>query len=256
MSNQVRTVEEHFIPEALLSEVPIKFPSNAQSYFFYKRIVDMIVCSLTLLFCWPLLIAVAVMIKLDSPGPILFRQKRVGVRTSMRNGRLVTKNYLFSMYKFRTMYHNASDERHRKFIKAYIENNHSEMAELQNGELNESNQYKLVGDPRITRVGAFLRKTSLDELPQILNVLQGHMSLVGPRPAIPYEVEMYEPWHRKRLQSTPGITGLWQVTARSSTSFDEMVRLDIQYTEIRTLKLDLLILFKTPLEVIKGDGAQ
>lgn len=256
MSNQLRMVEEPFIPEALLTEVPIKFPTDAQSYFLYKRIVDVFVCTLTLLFCLPLFFAIALMIKLDSPGPILFRQKRVGVKTSLRNGRLVTQNYLFSMYKFRTMYHNASDDRHRKFIKAYIDNNHKEMAKLQNGELNGSNQYKLVGDPRITRAGAFLRKTSLDELPQILNVLQGHMSLVGPRPAIPYEVEIYEPWHRKRLQSTPGITGLWQITARSSTSFDEMVRLDIQYTEIRTLKLDLLILLKTPLEVIKGEGAQ
>lgn len=128
------------------------------------------------------------------------------------------------------------------------------MARLQKGTVEQGNEFKLNGDPRITRVGRILRKTSMDELPQFWNVLTGDMSLVGPRPAIPYEVEMYEPWHMTRLSTRPGLTGLWQVTARNSASFDDLVRIDLEYIEKQSFWLDLKILFMTPLAIFDRRG--
>ena len=137
-------------------------------------------------------------------------------------------------------------------MEAYIRNDSQGMAELHNG---DEKVLKLQRDPRVTRLGWFLRRTSLDELPQLWNVLKGSMSLVGPRPPIPYEVEMYDAWHHLRLEAKPGMTGLWQVTARSSASFDRMVDLDVQYVESQSFRLDLKILLRTPLAVLRGHGA-
>jgi lipopolysaccharide/colanic/teichoic acid biosynthesis glycosyltransferase len=137
-------------------------------------------------------------------------------------------------------------------MKAYIRDDGKGMAELSRG---DEKVLKLQRDPRVTRLGWVLRRTSVDELPQLWNVLMGSMSLVGPRPPIPYEVEMYQAWHHQRLEAKPGMTGLWQVTARSSVSFDRMVDLDVQYVESQSFWLDMKILLKTPLVVLRGHGA-
>jgi lipopolysaccharide/colanic/teichoic acid biosynthesis glycosyltransferase len=158
----------------------------------------------------------------------------------------------FKCFKFRTMVSNADQSLHKSYIKALINNDTESMAALQ-GE--DTQIRKLTRDPRITRLGKILRKSSIDEIPQFINVLRGEMSLVGPRPAIPYEVEMYKPWHFRRLETKPGITGLWQVTARSSCDFDEIVTLDIQYIDQQSIWLDLKILLKTPIAVLFCRGA-
>ena len=154
------------------------------------------------------------------------------------------------------MEQNSDDEIHREFVEAFIRNDQEGMNSLQNDRASHKNRFKLRSDPRITRIGKFLRKTSMDELPQLWNVLQGHMSLVGPRPAISYEVELYEPWHAQRLAAKPGISGLWQITARSSVTFDEMAQLDIEYIRRKSFWLDLMIIIKTPFVVISGKGAE
>jgi lipopolysaccharide/colanic/teichoic acid biosynthesis glycosyltransferase len=194
--------------------------SNRALYFFIKRIFDILFSIIALMLALPFLIIIAIMIKLDSSGPVLFVQKRVGARRIVHNNRVYWITDIFSCYKFRTMIHNADASLHQAYIKALIDNDQKCMNELQNC---ETKTRKLVADPRITRLGKFLRKSSIDEFPQFWNVLRGDMSVVGPRPPIPYEVEMYKPWHRRRLKAKPGITGLWQVTARSSADFDEMV---------------------------------
>jgi lipopolysaccharide/colanic/teichoic acid biosynthesis glycosyltransferase len=179
-------------------------------------------------------------VKLTSRGPILFRQERVG-----QYGRK------FSFLKFRSMYTACDDTVHREFTKQFISN-------IDGGTESHSVQksYKLVADKRVTRVGHFLRRTSLDELPQFLNVLKGEMSLVGPRPPLPYEVENYHTWHRARLLAAkPGITGLWQVRGRSRVKFDDMVRMDLRYANSWSLWLDVKILLETPLAVFSGSGA-
>lgn len=221
-----------------------------------RRVVDLAIAVPVLILLSPLLLIIAIAIKLDSPGPAVFVQRRVGgeVRSALDDS--VRGVRAFSFFKFRSMYKDATSGRHRKFIEAYMANDHEAMAALQEGEVSEDNKYKMVGDPRVTRVGHFLRKTSLDELPQFWNVIKGDMSLVGPRPAIPYEVEMYKPWQWKRLEAMPGLTGLWQVTRRSSATFDDMVKLDIWYVEHESLWLYLKILVMTPLAVLRGKGAE
>jgi lipopolysaccharide/colanic/teichoic acid biosynthesis glycosyltransferase len=181
------------------------------------------------------MLAIALAVKLTSPGPILFRQKRIG-----RCG------VPFTFLKFRTMYQGNDVKMHQEFVTRFIR-----------GELVPvSTHFKLTSDPRVTRLGVVLRKTSLDELPQFLNVLLGDMSLVGPRPPIPYELESYQLWHRRRVTDVkPGITGLWQVTGRSRVTFDEMVRLDLRYARSWSLWLDLRILLVTPRAVLSGTGA-
>ncbi len=194
-----------------------------------KRAMDLILSTLALLLLLPLMALIAVAIKVDSPqGPVLFRQVRVG-----KNGRR------FYLYKFRSMIPEA------ELIKKDLQN------------LNEADGplFKIRNDPRLTRVGRFLRRFSLDELPQFVNVLRGEMSLVGPRPALPEEVAQYAPWHHKRLTVTPGITGLWQISGRSDLSFDEMMLLDIYYVENWSLLLDIRILLLTIPKVILGEGA-
>ncbi|MGD1102241.1 MAG: sugar transferase [Terriglobia bacterium] len=206
-----------------------------------KRMFDVGGSLITLILLSPLLALIAALIKLTSKGPVFFRQTRVGQ---------YGKNFTF--LKFRTMYARNNSSIHEDYIRRFI----SGKAYLNEGEPGQSPVYKLVGDPRVTRVGRFLRRSSLDELPQLLNVLTGEMSLVGPRPPIPYECDVYELWHRRRvLEAKPGITGLWQVNGRSKTTFDDMVRLDLRYARSWSLWLDIKILLKTPQAVLFGEGA-
>lgn len=225
-------------------------------FFFARRAIDLAVSITLLIVLAPLFLIIAVMIQLDSPGPAVFVQKRVGGRPRSPSDECIEGIRTFRFYKFRSMYRDATSDRHRQFIEAYMANDHEAMAALQDGDVTEDNKYKMTGDPRVTRVGRFLRKTSLDELPQLWNVVKGDMSLVGPRPAIPYEVEMYKPWQWKRLEAMPGLTGLWQVTRRSASTFDEMVEQDIWYVEHQSLGLYLKILLMTPIAILTGKGAE
>lgn len=209
-------------------------------YNAVKRMVDIVGSCAALLLLSPIFLMVAILVKLSSNGPILFKQQRLG-----QLGRS------FTFLKFRSMYVNNDRRIHQEFMKGLI-------AGDEQGRTDENNQtvYKMTNDPRITPIGRILRSTSLDELPQFINVLRGEMSLVGPRPPIPYECEEYEIWHRRRvLEVKPGITGLWQVKGRSRVRFDDMVRLDLQYVRNRSLWLDLQILMATPKAVLFGGDA-
>jgi len=206
-----------------------------------KRLVDLGGSSVALLVFSPLFAVIAAAVKLTSKGPILYRQMRIG-----QYGRR------FTFLKFRSMYANSSAAVHQEYVKGLIQGK---------GKANRAGEagapvYKIRHDPRVTPLGRWLRKTSLDELPQFLNVLKGEMSLVGPRPPIPYELDAYDAWHRRRLlEAKPGVTGLWQVSGRSRTTFDEMVRLDLRYAKAWSLWLDLRILAQTPRAVLSGEGA-
>jgi lipopolysaccharide/colanic/teichoic acid biosynthesis glycosyltransferase len=221
-------------------------------YFACKRLLDIVVAALLLLVLSPLMLLIAILVALETPGPSIYGQQRVGLRRRRDGQKTTWKVGTFRCYKFRTMHHNSDSSVHRTFMEAYIRNDCQGMAELHSG---DEKVLKLQRDPRVTRLGWFLRRTSLDELPQLWNVLKGSMSLVGPRPPIPYEVELYDSWHHQRLEAKPGMTGLWQVTARSSASFDRMVDLDVQYVESQSFKMDLNILLRTPLAVLRGHGA-
>lgn len=219
---------------------PMKsFIRNEISYSNYDlnkiilRMFDIFSTSILLLFIFPFLFLVAIIIKLDSKGPVVFIQQRVGI-----NGRL------FNMFKFRTMYHNVDQSLHKKQIQAYAK-----------GNLDLNKGAKLKNDSRITRVGKFLRTFSIDEFPQLFNVIKGDMSLVGPRPVPIYEVEQYDLWHNERLTVLPGVTGLWQISGRSHVSFDEQLRMDIQYVRNRSLKLNIIILLRTIPAVLSRRGA-
>jgi len=206
-----------------------------------KRLMDMGGSVLGLLLCLPLFVIIAISIKLTSRGPVLFKQVRLG-----QYGRK------FTFLKFRSMYVNSDYRIHEEYVTQFIMG--SAGAAQTAG--TEQKVYKLTADPRITPVGRFLRNSSLDELPQFLNVLLGEMSLVGPRPPLVYEFERYDLWHRQRLLAAkPGITGLWQVDGRSRVKFDEMVRLDIRYARSWSLWLDLRILLQTPRAVLSRNGA-
>jgi lipopolysaccharide/colanic/teichoic acid biosynthesis glycosyltransferase len=219
-------------------------------YYYTKRCFDTVVAAILLILLAPLLLVIAILIRLDSPGPVIFSQTRVGCKYRRSGGRMKKEPCTFTFYKFRSMKYKADSGCHREFIEAYIRNDTEKMKSLQKGPSDGGNLYKLNGDSRITRIGKYLRKTSLDELPQLWNVIKGEMSLVGPRPAIPYEVEMYERRHIKRLYALPGITGLWQVKGRNSVSFEDMVTLDIEYVDNRSFWLDIKILVLTPLAVL------
>lgn len=206
-----------------------------------KRCMDVLASASALLLLSPVLAVIALLIKLTSKGPVFFRQTRVGQHGT-----------LFTFLKFRSMHVNCDPGIHKEFVSQFIAGN----AKVREANGNGSSVYKITNDPRVTTLGRVLRKTSLDELPQFINVLTGKMSLIGPRPPVPYEFESYDIWHRRRvLEIKPGITGLWQVSARSKTSFDDMVRLDLQYARDWSLWLDLKILLKTPNAVLSGDGA-
>ncbi|NJO83381.1 MAG: sugar transferase, partial [Blastochloris sp.] len=216
------------------------------------RALDIFVASAMLIVAAPIMLACAIAIRLDSDGPAIFAQERVGSRVRGRN-RWETK--AFTVYKFRTMYYHTSSERHEAFIKALMAKDEKAMADLNGGKLDDKNKYKMTRDPRITRVGAFLRKTSLDELPQLFNIMKGDMSLVGPRPALAYEVNMYKPEFMQRLAAKPGLTGWWQVVGRSQVEFDQMIDMDLYYIKNQSLWLDIKIIVQTPFAILKGKGA-
>lgn len=197
-------------------------------HLLLKRVMDTVLSSIVLLLLIPLFLVVAIAIKLDSPGPVILRQIRVG-----------KGERLFTCFKFRSMRQNADAEKAQLLDR------------------NEANGvwFKIRDDPRITRVGRFLRRTSIDEMPQFFNVLMGHMSIVGPRPAVPSEVQRYQPWHKRRLEVAPGLTGLWQVSGRSNLTFDEMVLLDLYYIENWSPLLDLSLMLRTVPKMVSGEGA-
>jgi exopolysaccharide biosynthesis polyprenyl glycosylphosphotransferase len=220
-----------------------RFPgaSDRAGSYTLKRSLDVAGAIVALLLLSPLMLAIAIAVVVTSRGPVIFKQARLGKR-----------GVPFTFYKFRSMYCNADDQVHRDYVAKLIAGEE----EAVNQGSDAKPHYKMKDDPRITRVGRLIRKTSMDELPQLFNVLRGDMSLVGPRPPLPYEAEKYQSWHLRRvLEVKPGITGLWQVDGRSKTSFDEMVRMDLRYTRHCSLALDLKILLKTVKVVLRGDGA-
>lgn len=225
---------------------------NLNGYYTAKRALDFSIALALLVLLSPLMALIALLIFVYSPGPIFFVQERVGAKRESKGQQTYWKKATFRCVKFRTMKLNADPSIHQAYIKALIENDENQMAALQS---QPTQVRKLVNDPRIIRPGIFLRKLSLDELPQFWNVLKGDMSVVGPRPAIPYEVDLYKPWHLRRLEAQPGITGLQQITARSTADFDQQVRLDIEYIEKQSFFLDLLIILKTPWVVFSTRGA-
>lgn len=210
-------------------------------YLITKRIIDVLFSLLSLILLAPVFLAIALAIRLTSRGPILFRQQRVG--------HFYQK---FTFLKFRSMYTNNDASIHKEYVEKLIGGDKL---------VDETSAgcrpvYKITRDPRVTPIGRFLRRTSLDELPQLINVLRGEMTLVGPRPCIPYELRCYDTWHRQRVLAVkPGITGLWQVVGRSRVQFDDMVRLDLEYADSRSIWLDLKILLQTPRAVLFGAGA-
>jgi len=220
---------------------------NRATYYSLKRVLDVIVATLALLLLSPLMALIAVLIVLDSGWPIIFSQKRVGARRWTRAGYSYWRRTTFTCYKFRTMVRDGDPSMHQAFIEAFA-----------NGGVKSSraNARFKANDPRITRVGRILRKTSLDELPQLVNVLKGGMSLVGPRPVPTYEVAQYKLWHRERLAALPGITGLWQVNGRCEVSFDDSIRMDIEYVRNRSLGLDIKLMLLTIPAVLSGRGAE
>jgi lipopolysaccharide/colanic/teichoic acid biosynthesis glycosyltransferase len=246
--NQI-TFSFHFFPDDWDGEGsgrpsdPILYPdlfipsSDQRALLRVKRVMDIAGSLLMLIVCLPVFAGIALAVRLTSKGPILFRQDRIG-----QYGRR------FTFLKFRSMRVNNDESVHKEYVKQLIAGV-AERVPTNNGD----GVFKLAGDKRITPIGKFLRKTSLDELPQFINVLRGDMSLVGPRPPLPYELAAYQTWHRRRvLQVKPGITGLWQVTGRSRVRFDDMVRLDLRYAISWSPWLDFKILLRTPGAVIKG----
>jgi len=232
----------------------VGLPVSSRTYFTAKRVVDVVASVMLLVLLAPLLLVIALGVRLESPGPALFRQERLGARRVRTADGWGWQVRTFTIIKFRTMHRACDETLHRSYMAAYLAGDEAAMARLQPpGDATDS--YKLAADPRITRLGGVLRRFSLDELPQFLNVLRGDMSLVGPRPPLPYEVDQYEDRHFDRLASAPGVTGWWQVNGRCETSFEEMVRLDLEYIARRSLWLDLRILVRTLPAAISARGA-
>ena len=219
-------------------------------YFLAKRCLDLAIALVLLFLMLPLFLMIALMIKLDSPGGAFFYQDRVGARRRSTPAGTSWETYTFRIVKFRSMFQDADQSAHRQHIQSFVE------GKLESSEVVANVRAKLIGDSRITGVGRFLRKTSLDELPQLINVLKGEMSIVGPRPVPTYEAELYEPWHHERLNALPGITGLWQVKGRGRVTFEEMMHLDIEYVRARSILRDLQILLLTIPAVMSGRGAE
>jgi len=207
-----------------------------KDYISLKRVLDFFAALVLVILFGPLMLAIALAIKLFSPGPILYRQTRIG-----KDGKP------FKMLKFRSMRLENAPDIHREYVRDMIQNNRDPRSL-------GKDTLKLESDPRITGLGKYMRRLSIDELPQFFNVLRGEMSLVGPRPSLPYEYEVYKDWHKKRVLVLPGITGLWQVTARNQVSFDDQVRLDLAYIKYMSLWMDIKIIIKTPFEMIRGKG--
>jgi lipopolysaccharide/colanic/teichoic acid biosynthesis glycosyltransferase len=243
----IASMQLHVLPDPNAVEAEavaaIAAPPNVKSrkratYDGVKRALD-IVLSLALLAVFsPLFLLIAALVKLTSAGPVFFRQERVGQMMKP-----------FMMLKFRTMYVNNDHAIHHQFVSDFITSSDK-------GDAVKDRFFKIADDPRVTSIGRILRRTSLDELPQFWNVLVGEMSLVGPRPPLAYEVVQYKSWHRRRvMEAKPGLTGLWQVTGRSRTTFDEMVRLDLRYARTHSVWTDIKILLATPRAVFSGKGA-
>jgi lipopolysaccharide/colanic/teichoic acid biosynthesis glycosyltransferase len=230
------TADTTFYPE-------LSRPSKRQRTFLaVKRAIDILASGFLLILFSPLFAIIALGIKLNSKGDVFFKQERIG--------RLGVP---FKCLKFRTMYVNNSPKVHQEFVQGFIKGKDKNAEQTYS---DGATVYKITNDPRVTPIGRLLRKTSLDELPQFWNVLVGEMSLVGPRPPVRYEFEIYDIWHRRRVfEAKPGITGLWQVSGRSQLRFDEMVRLDLRYSRSWSLWLDLIILLRTPGAVFSGHGA-
>lgn len=239
-------------------------------YYAVKRVMDVLFATLLLIALSPVMVVVGIAILIYSPGPVLFVQERVGAKRRIQGGLVVWEPVIFRCFKFRTMKKNADPAVHKQYVQALIKKDQQEMRlakERARGQHVIAPQAqsavqavateprKLTEDDRIIRPGHIVRKLSLDELPQLFNVLRGDMSLIGPRPAIPYEVEVYKPWHKLRLQAQPGISGLQQVKARSTRDFDEQVKFDIEYIEHQSLWLDTKIAILTPWAIIFGRGA-
>ncbi len=226
-SDVYRIIPEKVFVERFMGVPFVLMPQNYNNLLFsvYKRVFDFAAAAAALLILAIPLLIVAALIKYTSKGPVFFRTKRIG-----KDGKP------FEFYKFRTMYLNNDDSIHREFVSEFIRQNSDEKKRGIN---------KIIDDPRVTRIGKFLRKTSLDELPQLFNVLRGEMSLVGPRPCLPYEWEQYDEWHRRRFSIIPGCTGLWQVSGRSAVNFNDMVILDLFYIDNMSPLLDLKIIFRT-----------
>jgi lipopolysaccharide/colanic/teichoic acid biosynthesis glycosyltransferase len=207
---------------------------------FCKRFIDVSVASMVLVLGLPFFLAISLLIKLTSRGPVFFTQNRIG-----------EEGEEFTFFKFRTMRSGVDDSIHREFTRKFIK------GDIYNSNLDSprASIYKLKEDPRITCVGRFLRGTSLDELPQFINIIKGEMSIVGPRPPLKYEYKHYDEWHKLRLKTKPGITGLWQVSGRSSVPFHEMVMLDLYYIENWSLILDVKIMIRTIPVMLSGTGA-
>ncbi|MEC9464445.1 MAG: sugar transferase [Myxococcota bacterium] len=232
--NMVPTLHELLVDHArveLVDGIPVVGMRRSRIVGFnwmVKRLFDMVASSLLLLLLSPMMLMVAVAIRMSSSGPVFYTQQRVGYRGEQ-----------FPFFKFRSMHVNNDDQIHRDYTKQWITENQAHSNE------GEQVVHKIVDDPRIFPVGKFIRRFSIDELPQLFNVLRGDMSLIGPRPALPYEVEVYSEWHRRRFEAPPGITGLWQVSGRNRLSFEEMIALDIDYLENWSLYRDIRILFRT-----------
>lgn len=226
LENQGILIEQS---NALIIPKIIRGTSNKNIYLHTKRFIDIVLSIIGLIILFPIFLILAIIIKKDSKGPVLFAHTRIG-----KNGKK------FKMYKFRTMYKNAQE-----MIKYFTPEQMKEYKE----------NFKLENDPRITKVGKFLRKTSLDELPQIINILKGDLSIIGPRPVIEQELEKYKNNKEKFLSVTPGLTGYWQANGRSNTTYEERMQMELYYVDNMSLKFDTKIFFKTILSVIKREGA-
>lgn len=223
-----------------LGREDLRVRRKARVYPAVKRAAEIVLAFLLLLLFMPFFLLLAVLIQLDSPGSVLFRQTRVG-----KNGRP------FTFYKFRSMYKDIDRNSHQAFMKAFV-NGHAD----KDADGSEPQDFKPIKFNQITNVGRFLRKTSLDEVPQLINIIKGDMSFIGPRPNLPAEVEEYKDWHMRRLDVLPGITGLAQINGRSEISFDQIVHYDLEYVEKESLMLDLQVLLRTVPTVLKGNGAR
>ena len=202
-----------------------------------KRVFDLVAATVCLVVLLPFLVVVGVVVRMTTPGKTLFRQVRLGLHGQP-----------FVLYKFRTMYDRCSDEPHRKYVRELLLSDAPQAAST-------TGLYKLEADPRVTRVGRLLRRASVDELPQLLNVIRGDMSLVGPRPALPWEAEMFDAVHRQRFLVRPGMTGLWQVSGRNTLTMRQALDLDVEYVQKQCFRLDLDILLKTVPVVFSTIGA-
>jgi lipopolysaccharide/colanic/teichoic acid biosynthesis glycosyltransferase len=231
-----------------VQSVETKDKASQRIYFCWKRVFDVFLATMFLIMLLPLMLLIASLIKLDSPGPVLFIQNRIGVKRRTEGHRVVWIVRPFAFYKFRSMVTNADQSLHESYVR--------EFREGRNNGSGNGTAFKLSNDSRVTRFGRILRKTSLDELPQLVNVLKGDMSLVGPRPVPTYEVALYANSHYERLSALPGITGLWQVKGRCQVPFEEMMRMDIEYARQASLWLDAKILLLTIPAVLSGRGAK